>query len=261
VKVTALELGLVVLQPERLRDEQLHGHLRVLAPDVFVVAAYGKMLPQAILDIPTRGSLNVHASLLPRWRGASPIDAAILAGESETGVTIMEMVMKMDAGPIVAQVMTPILPDDTTGTLEPRLARMGAQLLVDSLPGWLDGSLEPVPQDESRVTVCSLIRKEDGHLRAVMSAVEAERAVRAYNPWPGAYVVHRGERLGIWGASARPGSLSPGEVIVIERKPAVGFRDGLLVLNEVQRPGSKRLRGEDFLNGERGALAPTVELA
>ena len=261
VKTAALELGLVVLQPERMRDERTQERLRALAPDVVVVAAYGKILPQAVLDIPSKGSLNVHASLLPRWRGASPIDAAILAGDEETGVTIMELVMKMDAGPIVAQARTPILPDDTTGSLEPRLARMGAQLLVESLPGWLGGSLQPIPQDESRVTVCSLIRKENGHLRAAMSAIEAERAVRAYNPWPGACVLYRGERLGVWRASVRSGSLSPGAVVVIDRKPAVAFRDGLLVLDEVQRPGSKRLRGEDFLNGERGALESTVGLA
>lgn len=261
VKTAALELGLQVFQPERLRDEKLQDRLRALEPDVFVVAAYGKILPQAVLDIPAKGSLNVHASLLPRWRGASPIDSAILVGDTETGVTIMEVVMQMDAGPIVAQARTRILPDDTTGTLEPRLAELGANLLIQALPRWLDGTLVPEPQDEALVTMCSLIRKEDGHLRASLTAAEAERAVRAYSPWPGAYVIYRGERLGIWRASVRDGSVSPGTIVVVDRRPAIGFSQGLLVLHEVQRPGSKRLRGEDFLNGERGHLDATAALA
>ena len=261
VKVAATELGLNVLQPETLKDELVRDVLAAVDADVFVVAAYGKILPRAILDMPKRGCVNVHASLLPRWRGASPIDAAILAGDAETGVSIMELVQKMDAGPVIAQVRTPILATDTTGNLEARLADLGAGLLVEVLPAWLAGSLIARPQDESRVTTCTLIKKEDGFLRASMTAVEAERAIRAYDPWPGAYVVYHGERLGIWKAHVEPGpGSSPGTVSVLAKRPAVAFRDGLLVLHEVQRAGSKRLSGQDFLNGERGRLESSVEL-
>lgn len=261
VKAAALELGIPVLQPDRLRDERVQRALRDLVPDVFIVAAYGKILPQPVLDIPARGTLNVHASLLPRWRGASPIESAILAGDAETGVTIMELVLQMDAGPIVSQVKTEIGSAETTGDLEARLATLGAKALAEALPDWLDGSRMPEPQDESQVTMCGLIHKEDGHLRRSMTAEEAARAVRAYNPWPGAYVVYRGERLAVWAASVRPGNVAPGTVVTLERRAGVGFKGGILLLEEVQRPGARRLRGEDFVNGQRGEIAASVELA
>lgn len=262
VKLAALELGIEVLQPETLRDEAIQEHLRYLDVQVFVVAAYGKILPQVVLDIPRRGCLNVHASLLPRWRGASPISAAILAGDTVTGVSIMELVRKMDAGPVIARFETPVLPGDTTGSLEPRLAALGAAELVRVLPGWLSGELPAVPQDEDAATYCHLISKNDGHLAASMTAEDAERAVRAYNPWPGAFVTYRSERLAIWRArmvSTDPAS--PGATALIGRSPALAFTGGWLVLDEVQRPGGKRLTGEQFLAGERGTLEPIVGLA
>lgn len=262
VKTAALELRIDVFQPETLKDELVQERLRAFGADLFVVAAYGKILPRAVLAMPRRGCLNVHASLLPRWRGASPLAAAILAGDRASGVTIMELVMKMDAGPILAQARTLILPDDTAGSLEPRLAQIGADLLVETFPGWLDGTTARIEQTEADVTYCSLVHKEDGHLRSEMSVEEAERAVRAYNPWPGAYVVYRGERLGIWRAAVEPGEpVEPGRLFVVRRCPAIAFHAGLLVLEEVQRPGSKRSRGEDFVNGERGKLASEVGLA
>jgi len=263
VKRVALELGLPVFQPDTLRDDAALERLQAAHPDAFVIAAYGKILPQRILDVPRRGSLNVHASLLPRWRGPSPVAAAILAGDPETGVTIMEVTAKMDAGPIVAQRRVPILPDDRTATLEPRLAAIGAELLVEVLPGWLAGELRGIPQDDSQATYCPLLRKEDGHLAPSLDVVTAERAVRAYDPWPGAFVWYRGERLAIWQAHialAPPQPLpAPGSVLVVERAPALAFRNGILVLDVVQRPGGRRLTGREFLNGERGQLAPTFE--
>lgn len=263
VKVAALELGIPVLQPETLKDQAIREQLASLSPDVIVVAAYGKILPRAILEVPRHGCVNVHASLLPRWRGASPIAAAILAGDPETGVTIMEMVAKMDAGAVIAQSRVPIGPDFTTATLEPMLAGEGARLLVETLPAYLAGTLRAVPQDEALVTMCGLVRKEDGHLRASMTAAEAERAVRAYDPWPGAFVRYRGERLGIWRAHVEPfrGSEPPGVMLVVGRSPALVLRDGLLVLDEVQRQGAKRMTGAQFLNGERGHLEARAELA
>lgn len=262
VKTMARALGLETFQPETMRDEAVHARLREANADVFVVAAYGKILPQAVLDIPHRGCVNVHASLLPRWRGASPITAAIKAGDLVTGVSIMELVRKMDAGPVISRAEQPILPNDTTGTLEPRLADLGARELALVLPAWLSGELVAEPQDESLVTTCGLVSKQDGWLAAMMSVADAERAVRAYNPWPGAFVEYRGERLAIWAAHIEPGEPpTPGNTAIREKKPAVSFASGWLILDEVQRPGGKRLAGDQFIAGERGQLAPTVGLS
>lgn len=262
VKRAALELGLPVLQPETFKDEGARDALRALAPEVLVVAAYGKILPGAVLAIPRRGPVNVHASLLPRWRGASPIAAAILAGDRETGVSIMEMARKMDAGAVITQARTPIAPGDTTGSLEARLAELGASLLVDTLPGWIAGTTAATEQDESLVTYCGLVKKEDGRLRADMTVDEAERAVRAYDPWPGAAIEYRGERLAVWAAHVEEGGAMPvGSMTSVSKRPAVAFRGGWLVLDAVQRTGAGRITGEQFLNGERGRLPETVGLA
>ena len=262
VKMAAEELRIPVFQPEELRSDETFSRLQAFAPDLVVVAAYGKILSRRVLQLPTHGAVNVHASLLPRWRGASPINAAILAGDAETGVSIMEMVQKMDAGPVLAREAVTISSDATTGTLEPVLADLGARTLVDVLPAWLSGKLHAEPQDEARVTFCSLIKKQDGFLAATMTAAEAERAVRAFDPWPGAFVLYRGDRLAIWRARVLPAAeVEPGATSIIERLPALGFRDGWLLLDEVQRVGARRVDGRAFLNGERGAFAGEVVLA
>jgi len=266
VKVAALELGIPVLQPETMKDPATVVALAAIRPELLVVAAYGKILPRAVLALPAKGSVNVHASLLPRWRGASPITAAILAGDAETGVCIMEMAPKMDAGPVIACARTEIGPAETAGELEARLAALGAEKLVETLPGWLDGRLRAVEQDESAVTYCSLVTKMDGYLRASMTAAEAARAVRAYNPWPGASVEYRRERLAIWRATvaddaADAADAAPGCLVRVGRNPAIVLLSGLLVLEEVQRSGGKRLSGEQFVNGERGNLAAEAGLA
>jgi methionyl-tRNA formyltransferase len=261
VKVMARALGLETFQPETLRDESVHQRLRMANADVFVVAAYGRILPQAVLDIPLRGCVNVHASLLPRWRGASPIAAAIRAGDPVTGVSIMELVRKMDAGPVISRAEQPILPQDTTGSLESRLAGLGARELARVLPSWLAGDLHAEPQDESLVTTCGILTKQDGWLTSATTAVEAERIVRAYNPWPGASVEYRGERLSIWRAHLDAGETpSIGATTIRAKKPAIALDGGWLVLDEVQRPGGKRLTGEQFVAGERGQLASAVGL-
>jgi methionyl-tRNA formyltransferase len=260
----ATGLGLDVFQPASLRDDAVVERLRAAKPDVFVVAAYGKIIPSRILDLAARGSLNVHASLLPRWRGASPINAAILAGDAETGVSIMEVVRRMDAGPVVASRSTPIAPDDTAASLDARLSALGAELLVETLPAWYDRAIQPVPQDEDAATYCSLMAKSDGQLRAAMTVAEAERAVRAYDPWPGAFVLYRDQRLAIWKASVSRGEQAlgePGTLSVVDRKPAIAFPEGLLILDEVQRQGARRVTGDSFLNGERAALPEGVGLA
>lgn len=261
VKVAAQSAGIPVFQPETMRDESVHQRLRDARADLHVVAAYGRILPQAVLDIPRRGTLNVHASLLPKWRGPSPIVAAIRAGDQETGVSIMELVRKMDAGPVLSRLVVPIGPADTAGTLEPRLAEAGAGELVRVLPSWLDGSITPEPQDEALATYCHIISKQDGRLRREMTAIEAECAVRAYNPWPGASVEYKGVRLSVWRARAiesEPGE--PGSLALKDRVPALAFASGWLALEEVQRPGGKRLAAQQFLAGERGDLPPTVGL-
>ena len=262
VKVAAQALGIHVFQPETLRDEAVQKRLTADGADLFVVAAYGKILPQAVLDIPRKGVLNVHASLLPRWRGPSPITAAILAGDTETGVSIMELVRKMDAGPVISRVAVPVAPQETAGALEARLATLGAEELVRVLPGWLAGECRAEPQHESRATYCHLITKEDGWLKAAMSASEAERAVRAYDPWPGAFVVYQAERFSVWRAHVAAGEAAPaGTLRMIEGSPAIAFAGGWLALDEVQRPGGKRMSSSQFLAGTRGELPPSVGLA
>lgn len=263
VKVAAERLGLPVLQPAGLRNPETQETLGALAADAFVVAAYGRILPAAVLAIPRRGAINVHASLLPRWRGASPITAAILAGDRESGISIMELVRQMDAGPVISRVVETVRPDDTTGTLEARLAVLGADELTRVLPGWLDGEIAAVAQDETQVTVCGLASKADGWLRASMTADQAERAVRAYNPWPGASVMYNDQRLAIWKSrvgSGRPDA-EPGTLAVVDRHPWLALREGWLVIEEMQLPGGKRMAGEAMVAGSRGQLAPTAVLA
>ena len=260
VKRAARELGLETFQPETMRDEAVHARLREADADVFVVAAYGKILPQAVLDIPKRGCVNVHASLLPRWRGASPIAAAIRAGDPVTGVSIMELVRKMDAGPVISRAEEAILPDDTTGSLEPRLAELGARELVRVLPGWLAGDIIATPQQEPFVTMCGILSKHDGWLKAEMTAEEAERTIRAFNPWPGASVGYREERLNIWRAHVEEGEAPIGTTSIRENQPAIAMKGGWLVLDEVQRPGRTRVTGVNFVAGERRQLAAEVGL-
>jgi len=263
-KVAALSHGLPVLQPENVSDPASVEQIRALEPDAFVVAAYGQILRQRLLDVPSRGALNVHASLLPRHRGAAPIAAAILAGDTVTGVTIMEVVRALDAGPIVAQVQEPIRDSDTTGSLEQRLAAAGARLLASVLDRWLDGSLKGTPQDESLATYAPQIQRSEARLDWSKPAVELWRRVRAYNPWPVAYTAFRGEELRILEAwpLAAPGGAPPGTVLPPGRLPpeagagdeetfAVQTGDGALAIRRLQRPGRRALSGIEFLRGQR----------
>jgi len=270
VKLAALDRGLPVLQPPALRDSDTLARLRALSPEVMVVVAYGVILRRDVLDIPPRGVLNVHASLLPRWRGASPIPAAILAGDERTGVTIMLMDAGMDSGPLLAQNEAPVQESDTAGSLGERLAEVGAGLLAETLPRWLAGEIEPQPQDDSRATTSPLIRKEDGALDWSLPATDTWRRVRAYNPWPGAYTTLDGELLHIWQArpldansSARPGTLLElGEAwmndlpveAINQAAFAVQTGRGVLVPLEVQRAGRRVLSAVEFLRGMPGLI-------
>jgi len=268
IKVAALELGVPVLQPA-LRNIDTLAELRALSAEVFVVAAYGQILRQAVLDIPPRGVLNVHPSLLPRWRGASPIPAAILAGDGATGVTIMLMDAGMDSGPILAQVNASIDDTDTAESLAALLSELGAELLVPTLDRWLAGEIEPQAQDASRATTCPLLRKDDGAIDWGLTAKDIWRRVRAYNPWPGAFTTLDGELVHIWRAWPLDTAANavPGEVLGLDEWKsdlpdeirgqaafAVQTGDGVLVPLEVQRAGRRALSAAEFLRGLPGLV-------
>jgi methionyl-tRNA formyltransferase len=253
VKEFAQQAGLPVIQPRKLREPDAMAQLRAWAPDLIVVAAFGQILKPAVLGLPPSGCLNVHASLLPRYRGASPIAAAISAGEAETGVTIMKMDEGLDTGPTLARRAEPIRPDDTTQTLSERLAEVGAALLVEILPGYLTGQITPQPQEGALATFAPQLKKEDGHLDFTRPAVELERRVRAFTPWPGAFALWNGRPLKILRAAVIAGGLSsePGLIMQSPLGPAVGCGTGALALSQIQPPGKKPMAGADFARGAR----------
>jgi methionyl-tRNA formyltransferase len=267
VKAAALELGLPVLQPKSLRDPDVLDRLRALHPDALVAVAFGQLLRPDVLALAPKGVLNVHPSLLPRWRGASPIAGAILGGDEETGVTIMLMDAGLDTGPILSQRTYPVSPHDTTGSLTRILADAGAELLAETLPLWLAGEIEPRPQDDALATTTTLVRKEDGALDWVLSAHELWLRVRAYNPWPGAFATLDGGQVNIWEAwpVESSGTEAPGTIIAVppESLPRAAFAvqtgDGALAVIEVQRAGRKRLTSEEFLRGLPGLIGRRFE--
>jgi methionyl-tRNA formyltransferase len=264
VKTAAQELGLPVFQPPTLRDREIIERLRSLAPEVMVGVAYGQLIRPEVLAIPPRGILNVHPSLLPRWRGASPVAAAILAGDDETGVTVILMNEGLDAGPILARTARPISPEDTTASLTEALAEDGAALLSGVLPRWLAGEITPQPQDESRATVCRQLRKEDGRIDWARPAVEVWRRVRAYNPWPGAYSALDGETISFWRAWPLDGDSGepPGTIVTLSGVPpeaadaafAVQCGSGRLTVLEAQRAGRRALSSAELLRGLPGLI-------
>ena len=253
VKVAAQELGIPVMQPERLRRPEAFEELAAWQPELIVVMAYGQILRQNVLDLPKFGCVNVHASLLPRWRGASPIQAAIRAGDEKTGVSLMKMDAGMDTGPVYSTHELAIDADDTAETLSAKLAELSARAFIADLPRILSGELIPVPQPETGVTLTGLIRKEDGALDLNRTAAELERLVRAYTPWPGTTLNIDGTALKVLRTSIDP-TPSPepiGTRAVIGKFPAVKAGDRFLILNEVQAPGRKPASGKDFLAGFR----------
>ena len=254
VKQVALEHGLMLSQPHSLRTPEAVAQLSAWRPEVIVVAAFGQILPQDVLDIPPHGCLNVHGSLLPRWRGAAPVTAAILAGDEVTGVTIMQMDAGLDTGPVLAQREELIAPDDTQATLEKRLARLGAELLVETLVAYLAGSLLPRSQSDEGATYAGQLRKEDGWLDWSRPAVELDRRVRAFTPWPGAFTMWRGRRLKVLRAVPLPawrGGVSPGTVVALAGGVVVATGEGALRLEEVQLAGKRPMDIGAFLRGQR----------
>lgn len=264
IKQLAQEHNIPVLQPLGFRKHpSAVEELRSYAPDLYVVAAYGLILPASVLEIPTYGSVNVHASLLPAYRGASPITAAILAGEPETGVSIMLMDEGMDTGPVLQQARQSIRPDDTSETLSARLAEQGAQVLVDTLPLWLAGEIAPIAQEElpGEPSVCRMIKKDQGRIDWRAPAAHIERMTRAYAPWPSAFTSWRGQPFKIWRAETLHGKAPAGHVANTESGPAVGTGDGLLLLKEIQPAGKRRMDAADFVNGAPDFIGATLDTA
>ncbi|KKK67617.1 hypothetical protein LCGC14_2952280, partial [marine sediment metagenome] len=265
VKSAALEIGLPVHQPDSLRDPSTLAELASLHPEAAVGVAFGQILRQEVLEIPSKGVLNVHPSLLPRHRGASPAPAAILAGDHETGVTIILMDPGMDSGPILAQRRLPIDDSDTAGTLMEKLSHVAADLVAETLPRWLSDEIEPQPQDHSLATKAPLLKKEHGAIDWALAADEIWRRVRAYNPWPGAYTTLDGRLLHIWEAwPLADGGAAPGTVVSLSAEQQAGLPpatdqgafgvatgEGVLAVLAAQREGRRRLTASEFLRGMR----------
>lgn len=252
VKQLALSNGIPCQQPAKLRDPSVVEELASYSPEIIVVAAYGKILPPSVLDLPPKGCINVHASLLPKYRGAAPINWAIINGETETGITIMLMDEEMDHGPILLQRAISILPEETAGELHDRLALLGAECLIEALKGLEDGSIAPNAQDHDRATFAPMLSKEDGQLDWGQPAEDLVNRIRGVTPWPGATTMLNDELFKVWKASLGPKDVSgsPGEVMAVEEDGiTVACGQGSVCLLEVQVAGKKRMKAESFLRG------------
>ncbi len=263
VKQAALALGLTVVQPESLKAPEAVRQLADFKPDLIVVAAFGQILPKAVLELPSLGCLNVHPSLLPRFRGASPVAAAILAGDEFSGVSIMLLDEGMDSGPVLARAQVPIADSDTTASLGAKLSLVGAGLLGEVMVGWIRGELKPQPQDESQATYCQPITKDEGKIDWRLTAIDIWRRVRAFYPWPGSFSRWRGKTLKI--IEAMP--LSPqtkakaGEVVALDSGFGIGTGDGILNILRVQLEGKQALSAAEFLRGQRDFIGAVLPLS
>jgi methionyl-tRNA formyltransferase len=262
VKQAAQARGLTVVQPASLKAAGVVEQLKGFEPDAIVVAAFGQILPEPVLALPRLGCLNIHPSLLPRFRGASPVASTILAGDDFSGVSIMVMDEGLDTGPVLARAQIPILDRDTTGSLTEKLSRLGAQLLGEVLAGWSRGERTPRPQDESKVTYCSPIAKEEGEIDWRRPAIDIWRRVRAFNPWPGCYTRWWGKTLKIIEVVPLGGERTAGvgRVVALDSEAGfgVGTGDGILAIARVQMEGKKAMSADEFLRGQRGLLGAVL---
>ncbi len=262
VKALASENDLPLFQPRTLREEAVVEQLRQLEPAMIVVAAFGQILPPSILSLPSQGAINVHASLLPRHRGAAPIPAAILAGDERTGITIMLMDKGLDTGPILSQQSLEITAQDTTASLTEKLGHLGAELLLDTLPPWLAGEVSPQQQDDRQATYAPVLRKEQGRIDWTAPAELIARRCRAFYPWPGAFTIWQGERLKVLAAHPISGAQSsevPGSVLQFHSDIAAVTGEGLLVLKELQLAGRRPTSAQDFARGQRDFVGSLLE--
>jgi len=253
VKELAQQLNIPVIQPQKLKQPEALEQLRAWNPDLIVVAAFGQILKPEVLNLPRYGCLNVHASLLPRWRGAAPIHAAILAGDAQTGVTIMKMDVGLDTGDILAARAAPIAAQDTAATLFASLAQLGADLLMETLPSYFAGNLASQPQENALSTYAPMLKKEDGLLDFSKPAVELERRVRAMNPAPGAWMMWKNAPMKVLRAAVADGgdSARAAQRLTVQENPAIQCGEGILILQEIQPAGKKPMSGKSFLAGAR----------
>lgn len=250
VKLAAVEWGIPVLQPASA-DELLAG-LRGRGFDIGVVVAYGRILPSEVLAATRLGFVNVHFSLLPRWRGAAPVERAMLAGDESTGVSLMQLDEGLDTGPVIAAIETPIGPDETGGSLTARLSYLGAEMIDEVLPGYLDGDRQPAPQMEGGASIASRLHPDEGGITAATEAGEALRMVRAFNPRPGAWFVAGGERYKVDRAMETVDPAPPGEIQLSSGCVILGLADEAIELLDLQPPGRKPMSARDWMNGRRG---------
>lgn len=253
VKQSALALDLPVMQPETIKNnDEFRTQLTVLKPDAIIVVGYGRIIPQWMIDLPTLGNINLHASLLPKYRGAAPIQWAIARGESTTGVTTMRIDAGLDTGDILLQKEIPIQPTDSAETVAPALAALGANLMVETLRGLQTGTIRPRPQDDEKATLAPILKKEDGRIDFGRTAQEICNRLRGFQPWPGAFTALRGRNLHVWNAAASERFVPPGELLVDRDLLFVGCGGGTaLALLEVQPEGKKHMAVRDFVHGYR----------
>ena len=252
VKQRSLQLGLQVSQPDKIKNnEEFRGQLAGISPDAIIVVGYGRIIPQWMIDLPPLGNLNLHASLLPKYRGAAPIQWAIARGESVSGVTTMRIDAGLDTGDILLQEEIPIAPEDTAVTLAPRMAAAGAALMVKTLRALQAGTVRPQPQDNSKATLAPILKKEDGQIDFHLTAREILNRLRGFQPWPGAYTSFRGKNLHLWAVQPVERAVAAAEVMVESGHLLVGCGAGALELLEVQLEGKKRMPAADFIHGHQ----------
>jgi len=252
VKQSALALDLPITQPDSIKNnDEFRAQITSLQPDAIIVVGYGRIIPQWMIDLPRFGNINLHASLLPKYRGAAPIQWAIARGESVTGVTTMQIDAGLDTGDILLQKEIPINPTNTAETLAPTLAAIGADLVVETLHGLHAGTIRPRPQDHAKASLAPILKKEDGRIDFRQSAQEVLNRLRGFQPWPGAFTTFRGKNLHVWDAAVSQHSLSPGELLVDDAHLFVGCGGSALALLEVQPEGKKHMAVRDFIHGYR----------
>jgi methionyl-tRNA formyltransferase len=254
VKRRALALGLPVTQPEKIRDDEFRAQLEKVGPEAILVVGYGRIIPQWMIDLPKLGNLNLHASLLPKYRGAAPIQWAIARGETITGVTTMRIDAGLDTGDILLQMEERIMPEDTALTLTPRLAQTGAELMIATLDGLKNGAITPRPQDNSQATLAPILTREDGLMDFSRTAVDTWNRIRGFQPWPGAFTHFRGKTLHLHAVVSAAGraDISPGHFAIENQRLLLGFAHGTpLEIQELQPEGKKRMSALDFINGYR----------